>query len=139
MRNLDQANSLLATFDRQAEEAAAVSASTRQEILEGCGRSRNWCGNRTFALRLMSGLREQLNSLIDVRKECHKLNDDTAASDGQAELFIRQNDAIVGDLARNSLATVQQARQDIIARSNEPCPRLADAAATPHGDRRRAV
>jgi hypothetical protein len=121
-RNLDQANSLLATFDRQAQEAAAVSTSSRQEYLKGAGLLEELARQQKIALRLMSGLGEQLNSLIDVRKECHKLNEDTAASERHAELFIRQNEEIVGDLARNSLATAQQARQDIIARSNEPRP-----------------
>ena len=121
-RNLDQANSLLATFDRQAQEAAAVATSTRQEYLKGSALLEELARQQKIALRLMSGLGEQLNSLIDVRNECHKLNEETAASERQAELFIRQNDAVVGDLARNSLATAQQARQEIIARSNEPRP-----------------
>ena len=34
-RNLDQARSLLATFDRQAEQAAAAATTTRQEYLRG--------------------------------------------------------------------------------------------------------
>ncbi len=121
-RNLDQANALLATFDRQAQEAAAAATSTRQEYLKGSALLAELARQQQIALRLMSGLSEQLNSLIDVRKECHKLNDDTAASERQAELFIRQNDLIVGHLARNSLATAEQARQEIIARSNESRP-----------------
>ena len=121
-RNLDQATSLLATFDRQAQEAAAAATSTRQEYLKGAAQLEELARQQKIALRLMSGLGEQLNSLIDVRNECHKLNEAAAASERQAELYIRENDPIVGDLARNSLATAQQARQEIIARSNEPRP-----------------
>jgi len=121
-RNLEQANALLATFDRQAGEAAAAATSTRQEYLRGSALLQELARQQQIALRLMSGLGEQLNSLVDVRNECHKLNEDTAASERQAELYIRQNDLIVGDMARNSLATAQQARQEIIARSNESRP-----------------
>ena len=38
----------------------------------------------------MSGLGEQLNSLIDVRNECRKLNEQLAASERQADQYIRQ-------------------------------------------------
>jgi hypothetical protein len=121
-RNFEQASALLATFDRQAQDAAAVATTTRQEYLKGAALLEELARQQQIALRLMSGLGEQLNSLIDVRNECHKLNDDTASSERQAELLIRQNDAIVGDLARRSLAAAQEARQEIVARSNEPLP-----------------
>jgi hypothetical protein len=121
-RNLDQANALIATFDRQAQEAAAAATLTRQEYLKGASILEELTRQQKIALRLMSGLGEQLNSLIDIRNDCHKLNDETAARERQIELYVRQNDSIVGDLARNSLETAQQARQEIIARSNEPRP-----------------
>ena len=64
-----------------------------------------------IVLRLMSGLGEQLNALVNVRNECRKLNEDLAARERQAELLIRQNDAIVSDVARNSLESARRPRR----------------------------
>ena len=87
----------------------------------------------------MSGLGEQFNALVNVRNECRKLNEDLAARERQAELLIRQNDAIVSDVARNSLE-VGAADQ---GRDHRPvgraCPRLARAAAEPDRSDRRPV
>ena len=77
-RNLDQARSLLATFDRQAEQAAAVATSTRQEYLKGAALVEELARQQQIVLRLMSGLGEQLNALVNVRNECRALNEDLA-------------------------------------------------------------
>jgi hypothetical protein len=71
---------------------------------------------------LMSGLGEQLNGLVNLRNECKKLNQDLAASERQAELLIRQNDAIVSDVAKSSLESARQATAEIIARSGGSAP-----------------
>ena len=92
-RNLDQARSLLATFDRQAEQAAAAATTTRQEYVRGAALVEELARQQQIVLRLMSGLGEQLNALVNVRNECRKLNEDLAARERQAELLIRQNDA----------------------------------------------
>ncbi len=102
-RNLDQARSLLATFDRQAEQAAAAATTTRQEYVRGAALVEELARQQQIVLRLMSGLGEQLNALINVRNECRTLNEDLAARERQAEVLIRQNEAIVSDVARNSL------------------------------------
>ena len=70
----------------------------------------------------MSGLSEQLNSLISVRSECRKLGDELATRERQVELFIRQNESIVGDVARSSLSSAQQGRADVVARSGQSRP-----------------
>ena len=69
-RNLDQARSLLATFDRQAEQAAAAATTTRQEYLQGAAHVEELARQQQIVLRLMSGLGEQLNALVSVRNEC---------------------------------------------------------------------
>jgi hypothetical protein len=70
----------------------------------------------------MSGLGEQQNALINARNECRKLNVDLTARERQAELLVRQNDAIVSDVARNSLENARRAKADIVAQSGEPRP-----------------
>jgi len=121
-RNLDQARALLATFDRQAENAAAAATSTRQEYVNGAGVLEELARQQQIVLRLMSGLGEQLNALVDVRNECRKLNEQLTASERQAEQYIRQYDPIVGDVARNNLAAARQTKAEISARSSESRP-----------------
>jgi hypothetical protein len=121
-RNIDQAHSLLATFDRQAQQAAAAATTSRQEYVRGAALVEELARQQQIVLRLMSGLGEQLNALVNVRNECRVLNQDVAARDRQAELVVRQNDAIVSDVARNSLESARRAQTEIIARSGEPTP-----------------
>jgi hypothetical protein len=121
-RNLDQARSLLATFDRQAEQAAAAATTTRQEYLKAAALVDELARQQQIVLRLMSGLGEQLNALVAARNECRTLNEDLAARERQAELLIRQNESIVSDVARNSLETARQTKADVIARSGAPAP-----------------
>jgi len=121
-RNLDQARALLATFDSQAQNAAAAATITKQEYVHGAGMLEELARQQQIVLRLMSGLGEQLNSLIDVRNECRKLNDDLAARERAAEQYLRQYDPIVGDVARNTLASARQAKAEILARSGQSRP-----------------
>ena len=121
-RNLDQARALLATFDRQAEQAATAATTTRQEYVRGAALVEELARQQQIVLRLMSGLGEQLNGLVSVRSECRKLNSDLAANERQAELLIEQNDAVVSDVARNSLESARRAKAEIIARSGGPAP-----------------
>ena len=116
-RNLDQAHALFATFDRQVQDAVAVGSTTRQEYLKGSRLLEELARQQQIVLRLMSGLGEQLNSLIAVRAESRSLIDQLAGSERQADSLIRQNDLIVGDATRASLAKAQQTRQEILLRS----------------------
>ena len=75
-----------------------------------------------IVLRLMSGLGEQLNALINVRNECRKLNEDLSAREHRAELLIRQNDSIVSDVARTSLESARRSKGEIQARSGDARP-----------------
>ena len=121
-RNLDQAHALFATFDRQVQDAVAVASTTSQEYLKGSRLLEELARQQQIVLRLMSGLGEQLSSLIAVRDESRSLIDQLAASERQADSLIRQNDLIVGDAARASLAKAQQIRQEILLRSAKSRP-----------------
>jgi hypothetical protein len=121
-RNLEQAQALLATFDRQVQDSAATASSTRQEYLKGARMLEELARQQQIVLRLMSGLGEQLNSLVAVRNESRSLIEQLAAREREAELLIRQNEPVVGDLARESLVKAQQLRQEILLRSARPRP-----------------
>lgn len=110
------------TFDRQVQDAVAAATSTSQEYVKGARLLEELARQQQIVLRLMSGLGEQLNSLIAVRDESRSLIDQLAARERQAELLIRQNELIVGDVARQSLAKAQQARQEILLRSARSRP-----------------
>jgi hypothetical protein len=75
-----------------------------------------------IVLRLMSGLGEQLNSLVAVRNESRSLIDQLATRERAAEALIRQNESVVGEVACDSLAKAQQVRQEILLRSGRPRP-----------------
>jgi TPM domain len=121
-RNLDQAQALLATFDRQVQDSAAMASSSRQEYLKAARMLEELARQQQILLRLMSGLGEQLNSLVAVRNESRSAIEQLAARERDAELLIRQNEAVVGDLARESLVKAQQLRQEILLRSARPRP-----------------
>ncbi len=121
-RNLEQAHALLATFDRQIQDAAAAASSTNQEYLKGARMLEELARQQQIVLRLMSGLGEQLNSLIAVRDESRSLIDQLAARERQTEVLLRQNDQVVSDMARDSLTKAQQLRQEILLRSARPRP-----------------
>jgi uncharacterized membrane protein YgcG len=121
-RNLDQVRSLLATFDKQSQQAAAAATTTKQEYIRGAGLVEELARQQQIVLRLMSGLGEQLNSLMNVRNECRKLNEDVAATERRADLVIRQNEAIISDVARNSLENARRTKADLAAQSNEARP-----------------
>jgi hypothetical protein len=121
-RNLEQAKALLATFDRQAADAAASANSTSQQYLAGARGYEQLAQQQQIVLRLMAGLSEQLNSLIQVRTECKKLIDELGKRERQVELYMTQNAAIVGDVARASFASACKAGGDIAQRANQARP-----------------
>jgi len=121
-RNLDQARALLATFDPQAQQAAAAVTATRQDYLKGAAAVEELARQQQIVLRLMSGLGEQLNSLVSVRNECKKLVLDLAGNERQTELLVRQNETVVSDVAQSSLERARQAKAEILARSADPRP-----------------
>ena len=121
-RNLEQAQALLATFDRQVQDVASTASSSRQDYLQGARMLEELARQQQIVLRLMSGLGEQLNSLVALRNESRSLIDQLAGREREAELLVTQNDAVVGDLARQSLTKAQQLRQEILLRSARPRP-----------------
>jgi uncharacterized membrane protein YgcG len=121
-RNLEQAHALFATFNRQVQDAVAAASTTRQEYLKGSRMLEEVARQQQIVLRLMSGLGEQLSSLIAVRDESRSLIDQLASSERQADSLIGQNDLIVGEATRASLAKAQQIRQEILLRSAKSRP-----------------
>jgi hypothetical protein len=119
-RNLEQARALLASFDRQSQDAAVAASSASQEYVKGARLLEQLAQQQKIVLRLMSGLGEQLNALMSVRTECRKLAEDLAARERQVELYLRQHEAVVGDLAQSSLAEARQARAEVVAQCGEP-------------------
>ncbi len=121
-RNVEQAQALLATFDRQVQDSASFASSTRQEYLKGARMLEELARQQQIVLRLMSGLGEQLNSLVALRNESRSLIDQLAGRERDAELLVTGNQSVVGDLARESLAKAQQSRQEILLRTARPRP-----------------
>ena len=121
-RNLEQAQGLLATFDRQVQDAARAASSSSQEYLKGARTLEELARQQQIVLRLMSGLGEQLNSLVAVRNESRSLDRAARSERASGRALIRQNEAVVGPLAAESLAKAQQARQEILLRSGRPRP-----------------
>ncbi len=121
-RNIEQAQGLLGTFDRQVQDAAAAASSKGQEYLKGARILEELARQQQIVLRLMSGLGEQLNSLVAAANESRTLIEQLATRERAAELLIRQNEAVIGQVACDSLAKAQQMRQEILLRSARPRP-----------------
>ncbi|HKI17104.1 MAG TPA: hypothetical protein VKA15_04465, partial [Isosphaeraceae bacterium] len=107
-RNLDQARSLLATFDRLAAEAASAASNTAQKYLGAAKMFEQLGQQQQIVLRLMSGLGEQLNSLLAARSECQKQRRELDLAANRVEQFLRQNAGVVGDMARESFASASK-------------------------------
>ena len=119
-RNLDQARALLATFDRMAEDAAAMASAGSQDYLAGAKLIEQLAQQQRIVLRLMSGLGEQLNALATIRGECQKRRADLETRARRVEGYFRQHDPIIGAMARNSLDAANRARDQALAQMEEP-------------------
>jgi hypothetical protein len=114
-RNLDQARALLSTFDRMAEDAAASASTGSQSYLAGARQLAQLAQQQQIALRLMSGLGEQLNALSSLRAECQKRRGELETVGRRVEGYFRQHDQAVGELARESLDTALRGREEVLA------------------------
>ncbi|HZW31691.1 MAG TPA: hypothetical protein VFF52_13345 [Isosphaeraceae bacterium] len=121
-RNLDQARALLATFDRMAEDAAAMAAPASQHYVAAAKLIEQLAQQQRIVLRLMSGLGEQLNALTTIRGACQKRRGELEALARRVEGYFRQHDSILGAMARNSLDAASQARDQTFARMEAPQP-----------------
>jgi hypothetical protein len=114
-RNLDQAQALLSTFDRMAEDAAASASTGSQRYLAGARQLAQLAQQQQIALRLMSGLGEQLNALSSLRAECQKRRGELETVGRRVEGYFRQHDQAVGELARGSLESALRGREEVLA------------------------
>jgi hypothetical protein len=113
-RNLDQARALLATFDRMAEDAASASAGS-QKYLAAARQLEQLAQQQQIALRLMSGLGEQLNGLSAIRAECQKRRGEMEAIGRRVEGYFRQHDQAVGEIALGSRDSALRDREEVLA------------------------
>jgi hypothetical protein len=121
-RNLAQARTMLASFDRLATDAAAVAASSSQRYLEGARTLEQLAQQQQIVLRLMSGLGEQVNALAAVRDGCKKTRSGLDARFRGVEDYLRQNAAVIGDLPRNSFTAAAQIRDETLPRFGDDRP-----------------
>jgi chromosome segregation ATPase len=121
-RNLDQARTLLATFDRLAEDARSEGSPTAQKYLAGQRLLEQLAQQQQLVLRLMSGLGEQLNALTAVRNECQKRRSELETRSRQVERYLREQDRLIGEIARGSLASALQRQEQVLAQFSEPRP-----------------
>jgi hypothetical protein len=75
-----------------------------------------------IVLRLMSALGEQLNALIGARSDCQKLRRELDQVASRVEQYLRQNAAIVGDMARQSFASATKSLAANVGNFDAPRP-----------------
>jgi hypothetical protein len=121
-RNFDQIRALLATFDRMADDASSLSSTSVQKYLAGSRLIGQLAQQQQIALRLMSGLGEQLNALSAVRAECQKRRGGLQSRGRCVEGYLRQHDGIVGEMAKSSLAAALQAEEQTLGKFAEYQP-----------------
>ncbi len=121
-RNLDQTRALVATFDRLAADAATMASARSQQYLAGAKRLEQLAQQQQIALRLMSGLGEQLNLLSAARAECQKQRGELETRARRVEGYFRQHDPLVGEIARGSLDSALRARDEVLAGFGESRP-----------------
>ncbi len=114
-RNLEQARALLATFDRMGRDAAELASPETQKYLAGARQLEQLAQQQQITLRLMSGLGEQLNALSAMRAECQKRRGELDSSTRRVEGYFRQNDQVVGEMARASLDSAQRGREEVLS------------------------
>jgi uncharacterized membrane protein YgcG len=112
-RNVDQARALLATFDRQAEEAAAAASNSRQEYLLGARLIEQLAQQQQIALRLMAALGEQINILEAARRESLARGRDLDSLERDVESEFEHNGSILGRQAVASLESARAAADEV--------------------------
>jgi hypothetical protein len=120
--NLTQARGLLGTFDRKAEEAAAAASSQSQKYLLGARLLSQVSQEQQAVFRLMSGVGEQLAALKALREESQRMTRELEDQQSGANVVFRQNDPVIGTIARNSLAKAEESKRQLAGLLNERQP-----------------
>jgi hypothetical protein len=118
--NLAQPKTLLATFDRKAQEVAAAAAA--QKYLLGAGLLGLLTREQQAVFQLMSGVGDQLSALQALRDECQNGARGLDEKAHATSRFFTQNQQVTGALARGSLASAEQSRTQLEALLSESLP-----------------
>jgi hypothetical protein len=113
--NLTQARSLQETFDRKIDELTADASSTAQKYLRAARLLGQVSQEQQAVFQLMSAVGDQLAGLKALRDECQTAVRNLDDREHAIEQYFRQNDHLVGSLARGTYASAQQSRQQLAA------------------------
>ena len=118
--NLAQARTLLGTFDRKAQEVAAAAA--EQKYLLGARLLGQLTQEQQAVFQLMSGVGDQLSALKALREECQNGARGLEERAHATNRYFSQNSQVTGAMARGSLASAEQSRQQLESLLNQSLP-----------------
>ena len=118
--NLAQARTLLATFDRKAQEVA--SAAAEQKFLLGARLLGQLTQEQQAVFQLMSGVGDQLSALKALREECQNGARDLEERAHATDRYFSQNSQATGAMSRGTLASAERSRQQLESLLNQSLP-----------------
>ena len=118
--NLAQARTLLGTFDRKAQEVAAAAA--EQKYLLGARLLGQLTQEQQAVFQLMSGVGDQLSALKALREECQNGARGLEERAHATNRYFTQNKQVTGAMARGTLASAEQSRQQLESLLNQSLP-----------------
>jgi len=118
--NLAQAKTLLGTFDRKAQEVAA--AASEQKYLLGARLLGQLTQEQQAVFQLMSGVGDQLSALKALREECQNGVRGLEERAHATNRYFSQNSQVTGAMARGTLASAEQSRQQLESLLNQGLP-----------------
>ena len=118
--NLAQARTLLGTFDRKAQEVAA--AASEQKYLLGARLLGQLTQEQQAVFQLMSGVGDQLSALKALREECQNGVRGLEERAHATNRYFSQNSQVTGAMARGTLASAEQSRQQLESLLNQSLP-----------------
>jgi TPM domain len=118
--NLAQARTLLGTFVRKAQEVAA--AASQQKYLLGARLLGQLTLEQQAVFQLMSGVGDQLSALKALREECQNGVRGLEERAHATNRYFSQNSQVTGAMARGTLASAEQSRQQLESLLNQSLP-----------------
>ncbi len=118
--NLAQARTLLGTFDRKGQEVAAAAA--EQKYLLGARLLGQLTQEQQAVFQLMSGIGDQLSALKALRQECQNGARGLEERAHATSRYFTQNQQVTGAMARGTLASAEQSRQQLESLLNQSLP-----------------
>jgi hypothetical protein len=120
--NLAHASALLETFDKKTVEVAVDASSTTQKYLRGARLLSQVSQEQQAVFQLMSAVGDQLAGLKALREECQTAVRSLEDRAHAVERYFRQNDQVIGGLARGTVASAQTSQQELAAVLSESRP-----------------